>query len=399
MGNPNSLRGRFKGSSSLGNPSAQNPGFATLRGWQSLAGWRISTGPTGSTAGPTGSTAIAIALLRYGAGAILGLGLGFGGNAGPSLGQSLPSPIFPAPIEAIQADFSFDLPFNLSSYSPTADQSILAADRLQGSWQWRSEDGATTIYLTFDGVDRVIFRVEGAEELQLLSELLYHVDLDPDPWSLDLTLGEDQVIQTIFRFSTEKTADQPDRLELELSQLSPGQPRPLAFGDSTLSFDRLGEVPPLPDGAVLLSYEDQQRQQQEGTALSQLKLLAQAQSVYYQDQATFAENWEEFVLGILPETTTYRYGVEVMEPTIVVLTAQAKGNNTRSYSSLLVATVLESGETRFSWHLCATAGPSQGLPPIPDLVAGPRAAGATEAAASGAGPQFLCAPGSVPLAF
>ncbi|MGA1356540.1 MAG: type IV pilin-like G/H family protein [Prochlorothrix sp.] len=300
------------------------------------------------------------------------------------MAQSLPSPIFPTPIEQI-----------LPTLSPTAQTEtapVLTADRLAGSWQWQSEDQSTTIYLTFDGVDRVVFRVEGAEELQLLSELLYQVDLDPDPWSLDLILSEDQAIQTIFRFGEGETAADLDRLELELTQLSPGQPRPLAFGDSTLSFDRLGEAPPLPEGAVLLSYEEQQQQRQEGTALSHLNLLAQAQGAYYQDGGTFGENWQDFVLGIVPETATYRYGVEVREATIVALTAQAKGENTRSYSGLLVATEPEGGEVRFSWQLCATAGPSQVLPPVPEIVP-------IAAAPANALPQLTCAPGSVPLGF
>lgn len=278
------------------------------------------------------------------------------------------------------------------------------ADRLTGTWRWHSPDDAA-MYITFDGIDRVIFRVEQAGDLQVLSELLYRVDLEADPWRLDLILTSGQAIETIFRFE-----DSKDQLELELSQLQPGQPRPLAFSDAVLQFDRLAAAPPLPEGMTVVPYEVEQRQQQQGLAQSQLRLIAQAQAIYHREEGQFSEDWQDFVLGVAAETETYRYEVEVLTAAQVAITAEAKTENLSSYSSLLVLFEPEPEQSSLVWHLCATSEPSQDAPSPPQLLKSalgetdarpspPTPASTTQASSTDPEMQLVCPQGTLPIDF
>ncbi|MDC0834043.1 Type IV pilin PilA [Geitlerinema sp. FC II] len=159
---------------------------------------------------------------------------------------------------------------------------------------------------------------------------------------------------------------------------------PLASTDTPeyleLPIARVSDESALPENARVVTLEEAMAQSMDAARESEgqtyVGALARAQQAYYLENERFAESLEELQLGLQSETENYQYAIASVENDAAYMTATAKQDDLKSFSSLVY---VEDGGTQML--LCGTDDASKTAPERPEMTD----SGAT--CASGSSPQ------------
>lgn len=253
--------------------------------------------------------------------------------------------------------------------SPTANS---VQTRLQGRWQVKDPRTGQILSLIFTPDGKFFMLLPVGEGESMAVPFRYQINPTPQPMHLDVILPEEkQTVLTIFEF-TDK-----NQLRLQLAGTNPGQPRPSEFINADL-FQKVSEETTLPSDVVDLSEmetpnervtADLQRQAQEAREAEGRMIVGtmnRAQQAYHLEYSKFSTTIEDLGVGINPESENYRYQVvpQSNQPQSVMITAQAKRPDLKSYTGVVVV-VKENGEDLTVAGICETDEASSTPPAMP----------------------------------
>ena len=269
---------------------------------------------------------------------------------------------------AVPSTAPLALPSPTTSDAPSAADKA-AIERLLGQWQWQDASGEKMTFV-FAPKGKLFILVESSKKPGLAEESRYQIKSAPRPMQLDVLLSDGTTIPTIFEFTAK------GQLRMELANAKPGEPRPTAFTTAATSFKRISNATTLPQNVQVADFDSRLNEAREQEAQLHLNLLTQAQQAYHQKKSKFATTFDEFVVGIEPETQFYRYRVIPQgkssqtvgdRPQQVMITAQPKVAGLRSYTAGVFATTIN-GKDVTAVGVCASNQPATVPPAMPITV-------------------------------
>ncbi|MDY6940376.1 MAG: type IV pilin-like G/H family protein [Cyanobacteriota bacterium] len=217
--------------------------------------------------------------------------------------------------------------------------------------RWYSPDALAgqelTLIFTPEGTLHFIVRLPvGALAAQ---EFRYEIYPETQPTAIDLTLPTGEVVQTIMALT-------PNGLRLQIDGTAPGQPRPTALDARAATFEKLSD-------SIALPAEIVEREVQE-----QLVDISRAQRTYYLEFRAFAGSVEPLYVDLPMETEDYLYEISPQGDGTesVKVTATAKRDDLRSYTSAVFMVANDRGIPVSVTATCVTDEPSIEPPAMPD---------------------------------
>jgi len=236
------------------------------------------------------------------------------------------------------------------------------AKALLGEWhvspKKQRESVIPSIFFSSNGKGYFVNQLDGKKQA---TEFQYTLKSDAKPMQLDILLpGEAQPIQTIFALSG-------DTLRLE-TQTQPGVPRPTNFSSQTLQLKRVSNLTELPADVFLIDASQVPNRAvlaKESEVKANIGTLNRAQQTYFLENTKFAENLELLGVAIAPESESYRYQIAQATDKQVVVNAQAKNPELKSFVGVVIAekTPTVTGSTTLTF-ICETEQATQTPPAI-----------------------------------
>jgi uncharacterized protein (TIGR03067 family) len=211
--------------------------------------------------------------------------------------------------------------------------------QLLGEWEAENQapvNGKTseripTIFFSNDGKGYFIGSSDGKKQAIAFKYLLKS---DAKPMQIDLILtASPKPVETIF----EITSDGKLRLE---TQSQPGNPRPTSFSQQTIKLKKIYDQPTLPADVSVIDTDPMAAaigKGEESEGKNNLKSISRAQQAYYLEKAQFSNKLDDLGLGIKPDTENYRYKIAIAATNQVVIAAQAKKPQLKSFTGVVIA--------------------------------------------------------------
>jgi len=235
------------------------------------------------------------------------------------------------------------------------------AKALLGEWhvspQKLQESVIPSIFFSSNGKGYFVNRLDGKKQA---TEFQYTLKSDAKPMQLDILLpGEAQPIQTIFALSG-------DTLRLE-TQTQPGVARPSNFSSQTLQLKRISTLTELPADVFLIDASQVPNRAvlaKESEGKANIGMLNRAQQAYFLENTKFAENLEVLGVAIAPETESYRYQIAQATDQQVVVKAQAKKSELKSFTGVVIAEKTPTAAASTTQFICETEQAAQTPPTV-----------------------------------
>ncbi|MBO9998599.1 MAG: type IV pilin-like G/H family protein [Cyanobacteria bacterium SID2] len=220
--------------------------------------------------------------------------------------------------------------------------------RLLGQWSSPDALGGEPLTFVFTPENTLYFIVTLPRGRMAAEEFGYRVTAG-SPLALDVILPDGSVVATIAELT-------PDgKLRVQLEGTNPGEPRPTAFSDTAVLFDRVSEDTTLPAALV------------EANAIDILLDLSRAQRTYYLEFRTFASSAEPLNSDVPLETDDYSFEIDFpIDPTDSVrIIATPKRDDLHSFSSGVFMVPNERGFEISMVAVCRSDTPSIVAPEMP----------------------------------
>ncbi len=246
--------------------------------------------------------------------------------------------------------------------------------RLQGRWQVEDPVSKQKLTLIFTPDGKFFMLLPFSSDAPVALPLGYRINPTPQPMHMDVTLPEgNQTVMTIFEF----TAD--GQLRLQLGETNPGQPRPTAFTPRAMLFQKVSEETTLPTEVQVLSdlvrqgdrvvsdLERKTNEAREAEGKLNIGAMNRAQQAFQLEYEKFGTTIEDLGIGIKPETENYRYQIvpQGNQRDSVMMTAQAKRPELRSYTGAVFVVKTNGDELITVTAICETDAPSSTPPAMP----------------------------------
>lgn len=207
--------------------------------------------------------------------------------------------------------------------------------QLLGEWEAESQpsDGGKipTIFFGNDGKGYFINPIKGKKQA---IEFKYTLKSDLKPMQIDLLLPTSpNPVETIFEITS------AGKLRLE-TQSQPGNPRPTSFSQQTIQLKKIYDQATLPaDVSVIDSSQiaASAGKAEESEGKTYVGSMSRAQQAHYLEKSQFASKLDDLGLGIKSETDNYSYKIDLKTDTQVVVTAQAKKSELKSFTGVVIA--------------------------------------------------------------
>ncbi|MBD2043384.1 type IV pilin-like G/H family protein [Microcoleus sp. FACHB-672] len=239
------------------------------------------------------------------------------------------------------------------------------AQKILGQWQAKDPSGQDLLMFVFAPENKLYIVLPSPEKPAPAVEMRYRIDAAQNPMHLDVQINSDDTVMTVFEVS-------PDgKMRLQLDGTNPGVPRPTALTDAATVFEKVSDATTVPADSEVVGFEEQKGMAQQSEARLFMSALNRAQQAYFLENNKFAAAIEELGLGIKPETEFYRYQIVPQGDATksVLMTAQAKSEELKSYSGAVFMMTVNPGEAVAEDLtipvLCETEQPSTSPPPMP----------------------------------
>ncbi|MBE9129305.1 MULTISPECIES: type IV pilin-like G/H family protein [unclassified Coleofasciculus] len=233
-------------------------------------------------------------------------------------------------------------------------------ERLRGEWQAQDPTTGEVVRLIFAPEDELFFILPAEDGSSVAIKTAYQIRTTTQPMQLDMAVTSDETALTIFELTPE------GKLRVELSAVTPGQPRPADFSDTAALFERVSDATTVPESIQVLELESQTSSSSETVPIQYITLLSRAQQAYYLENSKFAADVEE--LGVITnlESELYRYQIVPQgdRTQSVAITAQPKESGLPSYIGAVFVTEVNGDRTTVT-KICETEQPSTSPPPMP----------------------------------
>jgi Type IV pilin-like G and H, putative len=288
-----------------------------------------------------------------------GLGLGLVGltviacQPNSSVPLAMPS-VSPSAVSVVPQSIPDSVP------SPSAD----IQQKLEGEWrdqELMKNQQVPSLWFADNGKAYIISDVDGK---RMATETNYRLNTSTQPMQIDIAPGTDASMLGIFEFS----ADGKLRID-------GGEVRPSQFSDRATLHQKVSPQAQLPRNVQVMSQVMSQQspgpdrlaladtRSHQGKAM--LQALNRNQEETYQVHQRFAGTMAELGFGIPVESDHYRYSVISRGDRYVIMSAQAKQSDLKSFTSVLLAHTTR----QMAVVICETAQPT--APVIDEAIVAP----------------------------
>jgi hypothetical protein len=284
--------------------------------------------------------------------------------------RSVPTPPIaaqPSPSPSVVA-----APKTIPPSAPVPNATV--QQELAGEWRDESlihNQQVPSLWFAENGKAYIISDINGQK---MATQVNYRLNTATQPMQIDIAPGTDAPMLGIFEFS----ADGKLRID-------GGEVRPARFSDHATLHQKVSAQPQLPSNIEIMGQAPDPAAQAQTASIqgrAMLKAMNRNQQVLYQVNQQFASTLAELGFEIPGESDHYIYTIVTKGDRQVVMSAQARQPQFKSYTSVLIAR----NPQQVAVVLCETAQPKA---PVID--------GAMLKGTIAAPERFRCPAGSVPV--